>query len=277
MNLAEHPTVRRFHESQRTPRPRRAAEAPRCGVAASTVPRLRGRRRRLGRDQPPGPGRPAGRHPACLPAHQDAPQLRLPHEPGADPQPGPVGRQPRIPPHRRSRQRGRPQGRGDPGEAGRPGAEPGDGLPDGDGPLSGREDLGRVAQAGRRRCGPGSHGHPPQRHPPQVRQLHPAGHGPDRCRGHRLRPADLVQPVPGMQAVRGGVSRGGHRPGRRLQLLGLLHAQLPGVHGRLHRLGRADRRQQGRPGLPQEGGRHRNRRRCGKASPSGPTTRRRTA
>ena len=70
---------------------------------------------------------------------------------------------------------------------------------------------------------------------------------------------------------------GSHLPERRLQLLGLLHAQLPGVHGRLHRLGRADRRQQGRPGLPQEGVRHRNRRRCGKASPSGPTTRRRTA
>ena len=46
---------------------------------------------------------------------------------------------------------------------------------------------------------------------------------------------------------------GSHRPERRLQLLGLLHAQLPGVHGRLHRLGRADRRQQERPGLPQEG------------------------
>ena len=114
------------HEPRRTPdraalpreqprRHRRAAEAARCGLAASTVPRLRGRRRRPGRDQPPGPGRPAGRHPACLPARQDAPQLRLPDEPGADPQPGPFGRQPRIPPHRRSRQRGRPQGRGGPG------------------------------------------------------------------------------------------------------------------------------------------------------------------
>src|SRR5438045_9498256 len=39
-----------------------------------------------------------------------------------------------------------------------------------------------------------------------------------------------------MQAVRGGVSRWGHRPGRGLQLLGLLHAQLPGVHGRFHQL-----------------------------------------
>ena len=59
-------------------------------------------------------------------------------------------------------------------------------------------------------------------------------------------------------------------PGRALQLLGLLHAQLPGVHGRLHRLGRADRRQQERPGLPQEGEPTPNRRRCGKASRFGP-------
>ena len=66
-------------------------------------------------------------------------------------------------------------------------------------------------------------------------------------------------------------------PDGRLQLLGLLDAQLPRVHGRLHRLGRADRRQQERPGLPQAGEPTRNRRRCGKASPSGPTTRRPTA
>src|SRR5438309_106064 len=46
---------------------------------------------------------------------QDSSQLRLPHEPGADPQHRSVGRQPRIPPHRRSGQRGRPQDRGDPG------------------------------------------------------------------------------------------------------------------------------------------------------------------
>ena len=37
---------------------------------------------------------------------------------------------------------------------GRPGGQPGDGLPDGDGPLP-RQDLGRLAQAGRRRGGPG--------------------------------------------------------------------------------------------------------------------------
>ena len=67
---------------------------------------------------------------------------------------------------------------------GRPGGQPGDGLPDGDGPLP-RQDLGRLAQAGRRRGGPGSDGHPPQRHPPEVRQLHPPGHGPDRRRGLR--------------------------------------------------------------------------------------------
>ena len=66
---------RRRHEPRRTsdraalPRSKRPAlaepaEAARCGLAASTVPRLRGRRRRPGRDRPPGPGRPAGRHPA---------------------------------------------------------------------------------------------------------------------------------------------------------------------------------------------------------------------
>ena len=67
---------------------------------------------------------------------------------------------------------------------GRPGGQPVDGLPDGDGPLP-RQDLGRLAQAGRRGGGPGPDGHPPQRHPPEVRQLHPPGHGPDRRRGRR--------------------------------------------------------------------------------------------
>jgi hypothetical protein len=42
-----------------------------------------------------------------------------------------------------------------------------------------------------------------------------------------------------MQIVRRRMSRGGHLTGRRFQLLGLLHPQLSGVHGRLHRLGRA--------------------------------------
>ena len=63
---------------------------------------------------------------------------------------------------------------------------------------------------------------------------------------------------------------GGDLAGRRLQLLGLLHPQLPGVHGRLHRLGREGGRQQERPGLPQRKSPTRNRPRCGKAFPSGP-------
>ena len=37
--------------------------------------------------------------------------------------------------------------------------------------------------------------------------------------------------MPGVQAVRGGVPRGRHRLGWPVQLLGLLHAQLPGVLG----------------------------------------------
>ena len=36
-----------------------------------------------------------------LPVDADADQPRLPDEPGADPQPGPLGRQPGVPPHRR--------------------------------------------------------------------------------------------------------------------------------------------------------------------------------
>ena len=57
-------------------------------------------------------GRPAlddqrGRHPAFLSAGQNAPQFRLPDEPRADPQPGPLRRQSRISPHRRRGQRGR--------------------------------------------------------------------------------------------------------------------------------------------------------------------------
>jgi hypothetical protein len=36
---------------------------------------------------------------------------------------------------------------------------------------------------------------------------------------------------------RGGVSGGSHCPRRQVQLLGLLHAQLSRVHGRIHELG----------------------------------------
>ena len=79
-------------------------------------------------------------------------------------------------------------GRRRPGGRGGPGGQPVDGLPDGGGPLP-RQDLGRLAQAGRRGGGPGADGHPPQRHPPEVRQLHPPGHDPDRRRGLRAVPA----------------------------------------------------------------------------------------
>ena len=70
--------------------------------AAATGPGLRGRRRRAGRDRASGPGRPAGRHPEVLPPDQDAPRHRLPHEPGADPQPGSFGGEPGVP-HARAR------------------------------------------------------------------------------------------------------------------------------------------------------------------------------
>jgi hypothetical protein len=41
-------------------------------------------------------------------------------------------------------------------------------------------------------AGLGADGYPPQHHPSQVRQFHPAGDRPGRCRDDRLRPADLV-------------------------------------------------------------------------------------
>ncbi len=59
-----------------------------------------------------------------------------------------------------------------------------------------------------------------------------------------------IQPMLGMQAVCGGLPRGGDFPDRPIQLLSLPDPQLPRVHGWVHRLGRADRRQQGRAGLP---------------------------
>ena len=48
-------------------------------------------------------------------------------------------------------------------------------------------DLGGGAQARRGRRRTRRDGHPPQRHPPEVRQLHPAGHGPGRRADHQLR------------------------------------------------------------------------------------------
>jgi hypothetical protein len=43
--------------------------------------------------------------------------------------------------------------------------------------------------------------HPPKRHPPQVRQLHPAGHAPRRRRSQRARAGAGLQPLPRMQTV----------------------------------------------------------------------------
>src|SRR5437773_571872 len=47
-----------------------------------------------------------------------------------------------------------------------------------------------------------------------------------------------------MQALRGGLSSRCDFSHWRFQLLGLLHAQLPGVHGRLYRLDRTGGREQ---------------------------------
>ena len=246
--LDDHPTVVRHRRGAGRPDPAAARRRP----APAALPRRRGRRRGLRRPRPPRTRRPAGRDPRPLPVDQGADQHRLPDEPGADPQPGPLGRQPGVPPRRGPHQRGRPPDRRRPGGRGRPGGQPVDGLPDGDGPLP-RQDLGRLAQAGRRGGGPGPDGHPPQRHPPEVRQLHPPGHDPDRRRGLRAVPPDRLQPVPGVQALRGRLPGRGHRPGRPLRLLGLPDAQLPGVPRRVRGLGGAGRRQQGRPGLSPPG------------------------
>ena len=185
--LDDHPTVVR-HRQRPTPGNHQAA---RCRLAPSPLPGSRGRRRGLRGDRPARTRRPAGRDPRPLPVGEVADQHRLPDEPGADPQPGPLGRQPGVPPHRGPYQRGRPPHRRRPGGRGRPGGQPGDGLPDGDGPLP-RQDLGRGPQAGRRGGGPGPDGHPPQRHPPEVRQLHPARHDPDRRRGLGAVPPDRL-------------------------------------------------------------------------------------
>jgi hypothetical protein len=186
----------------------------------------------------------SGRHPAYFPPRQDAPQLRLPHEPGADPQPGPVGRQPGISSHRRSRQRGRPQGRAALEQQGVRALNPAMGFP---------MEMDRF---------PG--------------KIWVVSHKPVAVAaglGHMGIHRNVIHPKFGNFIVLGTVlidaeatptaSRSTTTPAwnascawrrarwepsrrRRLQLLGLLHAQLPGVHGRLHRLGRADRRQQGR-------------------------------
>ena len=126
-------------------------------------------------------------------------------------------------------------------------------------------------------AGLGHMGHPPKRDPSGVRQLHPARHRTDRGRDLGAERAPRLQPLPGLQALRRRL------PGRRdlrrraLRLLGLLHAQLPRVHGRLHELGGVDRRRVGRRSTTAHGSPTPNRRRCGRASRSAPTTRPPTA
>ena len=270
--LDDHPAVIRHRQQPKDSAPADLGGRP----APAPLPGGRGRRRGLRRPRPPRTRRPAGRDPGAVPLDQVPHQHRLPDEPGADPQPRPLGRQPGVPPHRGPDRRGGPRYRRRPRSPGRPGRQPGDGLPDGDGPLP-RQDLGRLAQADRRGGGPGPHGHPPQRHPPPVRQLHPPGDHPHRRRGDRAGPPPRLQPVPGVQAVRGGLPGRGDRPRRPLRLLGLLHAQLPGVHGRLRRLGGARSPTARMPWTTAAGSATRRRPRCGRASASGRTTRRRTA
>ena len=271
--LDDHPSVVRFRQSEPRPRPGRIdaerlrqicldSGADDAGLVEIGRPALDDQRADIL---------------GLYPLDEGAPQLRLPDEPGADPQPGPLGRQPGVPPHRRSRQRGRPQGRRRPGE-----------------PRASGRSTRRWASRWRWTASPDKIwvvSHKPVAVAAGLGHMgihrnviHPKfgnfillGTVLIGAEATELRPADRLQPVPGVQAVRGGVPGRGHRPGRPLRLLGLLHAQLPGVHGRLHRLGRAGRRQQGRPRLPQDGSRTRRPPRCGRASPSGRTTRRRTA
>ena len=233
----------------------RRTDETRCRLAASTVPRQRGRRRRSGRDQPPGPGQPARRHPACLPPRQDASQLRLPHEPGADPQPSPVGREPRIPPHRRSRQRSCPQGRVGAGESkGIRALNPAMGFP----MEMDRFPGGKIWVVSHKpvavAAGLGQMGI-------HRNIIHPK-FGNFILLGTVLIAAEATaydQPISYNPCLEcklcvAACPVGAICPERRLQFLSLLHAQLPGVHGRLHQLGRTDSREQERPGLPQEGG-----------------------
>ena len=259
MKLADHPTVQRIRTQDRTIRSARPTESLDAGMAASTVPRLRGRRRWAWSRSAARPWTTSGTtSSSAFPPHQDTPQLRLPHESGADPQHRPArsptsnSTTPAITSTRspaRSWRLWKHQGvramnpaMGFPMEMDR--------FPGGKIWVVSHKPVAVAAGLGHM----GIH----------RNVIHPK-FGNFILLGTVLIAAEataydqpiVVQPVPGMQAVRGGMSRGGHLPGRRLQLLGLLHAQLPGVHGRLHRLGRADRRQQERPGLPQEGDRSR--------------------
>ena len=160
--------------------------------------------------------------------------LRMAREPFAG---APVGGQPRISPDRPRGRRGLRGHRGQARGARGPGGEPLDGLPHGDVSNAGACHLGRRPQAGGRRGRPRPHGDSPQRDPPEIRQLRPAGDRADRSRDDRIQPPDRLQSVPRMQAVRRRLSGRGDRAGGLVQFLVLLHPQLSRVPGRLHRLG----------------------------------------
>ena len=167
MKLADHPTVRRIRLKTVTAPSRRSRSRSMrhgCGNCASTAGPTTSGLVEIGRpaldDQRDDILR-------AFPPHQDAHQLRLPHEPGADPQPGPLGRQPRIPPHRRSRQRGRPQGRGRTLEGrGIRAMNPAMGFP-----MEMDRFPGKIWVVSHKpvavAAGLGHDGHPPQRHPPR--------------------------------------------------------------------------------------------------------------
>ena len=243
MKLDEHPSVVRFRRSEPRPHPgtldaarlRRLcldAGADDVGFVAIDRPELDDQRAEI-----------LGLYPWT----KGADQHRLPDEPGADPQPGPVGRQPGVPPRRGPHQRGRPPDRRRPRGRG----------------ASGRSTR-RWASRWRWTATPARSGS--SRHKPVA-----VAAGLGRMGIHRnvihpkfgnfillgtilidaevteAVPADRLQPVPGVQALRGGLPGRCHRPGRTLRLLGLPDAQLPGVPGRVRGLGGEGRRQQGRP------------------------------
>ena len=108
MKIDNHPTVLRHLAAGQTARGPHPLDADRLrrwpGSAAPTTPAS-------WPSIAPSWTTSAPRSCACSP-DEDAHQLRLPDEPGAGPQPGPLRRQPRVPPHDRGRQRGRLRDRG---------------------------------------------------------------------------------------------------------------------------------------------------------------------
>ena len=112
--LADHPSVVRFRESERRQSPTTLdaswlkqlaldAGADDVGFVAIDRPELDDQRAEI-----------LGLYPWAKTLHQH----RLPDEPGAGPQPGPLGRQPRVSSRRGRRERGRPPDRRRPGGAG---------------------------------------------------------------------------------------------------------------------------------------------------------------